>query len=62
MYTRFQCQKNTLTAREHGLGQLPEQGFSHILVAVVLVTAVIEAGVFAYEVHYLPVLGLCEGF
>ena len=62
-YYRFNIKnewKNTLTTREHGLGELQDQAPSLVLVFVVLVRHIIEARVLAEERSNLFVLLVCE--
>ena len=62
-YYRFNIKnewKNTLTTREHGLGELQDQATSLLLVFVVGVGHIIEARVVAEERSDLFVLLVCE--
>ena len=62
-YYRFNFKnewKNTLTTREHGLGELQDQATSVLLVFVVRVGHIIQARVLAEERSDLFVLLVCE--
>ena len=56
---KIEC-KNTLTTREHGLGELLDQECSLLLVLVVRVGHVVKTRVLTEEHCDLPVLFICE--
>ena len=57
---KIEC-KNTLTTREHGLGELLDQDCSLLLILVVRVGHIVKAWVLTEERRDLPVLFVCEG-